>query len=202
MTTLFDVAATTPAPAPAGAGPAELTITVHGTPAGQGAVSFMGKGRPPIHTNQKKLKPWRAAVSDAAQIVAGTHPYTGPPRPKKKPGEETPKAPKQPCTLCGTMPSLHGLLVGPVGIEVTVSVEQSAAAAKRGDVWPANRTSSDIDHHARAVLDALTHASVWRDDAQVVELTARKVWAGGVGLDALDEPGCVIRVWQLPLAVA
>jgi hypothetical protein len=28
------------------------------------------------------------------------------------------------------------------------------------------------------------------------------VWAGGAGLDALDRPGAVIRVWQLPAAVA
>lgn len=177
--------------------PQELeAITVYGTPAGQGALSFMGKGIA-IHTNQKKLKPWRTAISDAAQEIAGTHPHTAPPKPKKKPGEKTVRLPAQPCTVCGTMPSLHGLLVGPVGIEITVSVAQSAAAAKRGDVWPANRTSSDIDHHARAVLDALSHASVWRDDSQVVELTARKVWAGGAGIDALGEPGAVIRIWTV-----
>lgn len=202
MTTpLFD--ATTlpvPAPPPAEAGPAtEFTITTYGTPAGQGALSFLGKGRGAIHTNQKALKPWRKAVSEAAQAVAGTHPYTGPPKPKKKPGE--PAQGPQPCTACGTMPSLHGLLAGPVGIELTVSIAQFAAAAKRGDVWPANRTSSDIDHHARAILDAISHASVWRDDSQVVELCARKVWAGGAGIDALDQPGAVIHIWTLPAAV-
>lgn len=200
MTTLFDVdpAATTAAgPRPA----AEYTITVYGTPAGQGRVSFMGNGRA-IHSNQKVLKPWRDAVSSAAQETAGTHPYNGGPRtPKAKPGEKRPKTAPQPCLTCGTLPSLHGLLDGPLGVEITVSVAQPAAAAKRGDVWPANRTSSDIDHHARAVLDSLTHASLWQDDAQVVELCARKVWAGGVGIDALDRPGAVIRVWQLPKAV-
>lgn len=200
--TLFDAA--TPAPAddqPTEDLPSELTITVYGTPAGQGQVSFMGKGRPPIHTNQKRLKPWRAAVSAAAQEIAGTHPYTAPPKPKAKPGQPAPKTPPQPCTRCGTLRSIHGLLPGPVGIEVTISVAQTAAAAKRGDVWPANRTSSDIDHHARAVLDALTHASVWSDDAQVVELCARKVWAGGLGIDALDAPGAVIRIWRLTAEV-
>lgn len=197
MTTLFDA---TPGPDPAGASPSEFTITAYGTPAGQGAVSFFGKGIA-VHTNAKKLKPWRTAISAAAREVTGAHPYTAPPKPKKKPGEKAARPPVRPCTACGTMPSLHGLLVGPVGIELTVSVAQSAAAAKRGDPWPANRTSSDIDHHARAVLDALTHASVWRDDAQVVELCARKVWAAGVGVDALDRPGAVIHVWTLPAAV-
>jgi len=174
----------------------EYVITVYGTPAGQGALSFLGKGRGAKHTNEKYLKPWRKAVSTAAQAVAGTHPCAAPPRPKTKPDEKP--APPLPCTLCGVLPSLHGLLRGPVGIEITVSVVQPTTAAKRGDAWPANRTSSDIDHHARAVLDALTHASLWQDDAQVVELCARKVWAGGASLDALDRPGAVIRVWQLP----
>lgn len=195
MTALFDLSA----PADAETIPSEFSITVYGTPAGQGRVSFF-KGRG-VHSNAKKLKPWRKAISEAAQVAADTHPYAGPPKPKAKPGEEKPKAQPKPCTLCGVLPSLHGLLTGPLGIEITVSVEQTAAAAQRGDVWPANRTSSDIDHHARAVLDALTHASLWRDDAQVVELCARKVWAGGVGLDALDRPGAVIHVWQLPKAV-
>lgn len=178
-----------------------LYITAYGTPAGQGQVSFVGPGRA-IHTNHKRLKPWRTAVSEAAQAVAGTHAYAAPPKPKKKPGEKAPRTPAQPCTTCGTMPSLHGLLDGPLGVELTVSVEQPAAAAKRGDAWPANRTSSDIDHHARAILDAITHASVWRDDAQVVELCARKVWATGTSIDALERPGCVIHIWQLPAAVA
>lgn len=178
---------------------AGLVITAYGTPAGQGRISCFGKGRA-IHSNEKDLKPWRAAVSAAAQAVAGTHPCAAPPKPKRKPGEKP--APPLPCTICGTLPALHGLLRGPVGVELTVSVAQSAAAAKRGDVWPANRKASDIDHHARAILDAISHASVWQDDSQVVELCARKVWAGGAGLDALDRPGAVIRVWQLPPAVA
>jgi len=177
-----------------GAARPELVITVHGVPAGQGAISFKGKGRA-VHSNADKLKPWREAVSAAAQAVAGTHAHVPPPKRKK----DEPKDPIQACLRCATPRKLHGRLVGPVGVELTVSVPKSAAATKRGDVWPDNRTSSDIDHHARAALDALSHASVWRDDAQVVELCARKVWAGGVGVDALDRPGAVIRVW--PLAV-
>jgi hypothetical protein len=199
---LFDTAPSTAADELRTEASTEYTLTVYGEPAGQGAVSFI-HGRA-IHTNDKKLRPWRKAISEAAQQAADTHALTAPRKPKRKakPGEKLPKLPPTPCTTCGTLPSLHGLLAGPIGIEITVSVAQSAAAAKRGDVWPANRTSSDIDHHARAVLDALTHASLWRDDAQVVELCARKVWAGGAGLDALDRPGAVIRVWQLPAAVA
>ncbi|MEC3993972.1 RusA family crossover junction endodeoxyribonuclease [Actinacidiphila sp. DG2A-62] len=197
MTALFPVEDLAPEPAPS---LITFDITAYGTPAGQGRVSFF-KGRG-VHSNADKLKPWRKAISEAAQEVAGTHPYTGPPKRKAKPGEKAEKVPPQPCKVCGILPSVHGLLTGPLGIEITVSVEQSTAAAKRGDVWPANRTSSDIDHHARSVLDALTTASLWRDDAQVVELCARKVWAGGLGIDALTEPGVVIHVWQLATAVA
>ena len=196
MTALLDtnqtpVHITTTEPRPA----TEYTVTVYGEPAGQGALSFKGKGVA-IHTNEKKLKPWRTAISAAAQQAAGTHPYTA--LPKTKTGIALPS---QSCTLCGTSRRLHGLLDGPIGIEITISVAQPAAAAKRGDTRPANRTSSDIDHHARAVLDAITHSSLWRDDAQVVELHARKVWAAGPGIDTLDRPGAVIHIWQLPTAV-
>jgi hypothetical protein len=170
----------------------ELVFAVYGTPAGQGQVSFVGKGRA-IHTNHKLLKPWRAAVSAAAQCAASTHQHIAPP----KPGPDAPKDPVKACQACYVPRKEHGLFIGPVGVELTISVAKNPTAARRGDVWPANRTSSDIDHHARAVLDALSEASVWRDDAQVVELCARKVWAGGVGIDALDRPGAVIRIWQL-----
>lgn len=47
----------------------------------------------------------------------------------------------------------------------------------------------DLDKLARAVLDALGSAGVWRDDSQVVELAAQK------RLAELDEkPGCRIQV--------
>lgn len=39
-----------------------LEVFVAGEPVGQGAVSFLGKGRPAVHTNAKRLKPWRQAI--------------------------------------------------------------------------------------------------------------------------------------------
>ena len=45
----------------------------------------------------------------------------------------------------------------------------------RGRVAPTVRP--DVDKLARAALDGLTAAGVWGDDAQVVHLTARKVYA-------------------------
>lgn len=163
---------------------APLTITVHGTPAGQGQVSFLGVGRPAVHTNRKFLLPWRRAVIAAAIAAAGTHEYVGPKGTKA-------------CLSCGVARKLHGLLAGPVGVQITVTVEQSKASAKRGDRWPDNNTTTDIDHHARAELDAITAASVVRDDGQVAHLTVDKVFPGSDHPHALDQPGAVIRIWQL-----
>jgi Holliday junction resolvase RusA-like endonuclease len=47
----------------------------------------------------------------------------------------------------------------------------------------------DIDKLSRAVLDAITSAGVWHDDAQVVQLQAAKVY---IGRD--HTPGCHITI--------
>lgn len=44
----------------------------------------------------------------------------------------------------------------------------------------------DVDKLARAICDALTEARVWKDDGQVVSLTASKVYS--------DRPGVLLRV--------
>lgn len=58
--------------------------------------------------------------------------------------------------------------------------------------FPSSHALGDIDKLARACLDALTDAGTFTDDSQVVQLTACKVFVGG--LDALDRPGAVIVV--------
>jgi crossover junction endodeoxyribonuclease RusA len=40
----------------------------------------------------------------------------------------------------------------------------------------------DLDKLVRAVLDALSEAGVWRDDAQVVSVVARKAYGSAPGL--------------------
>lgn len=134
------------------------TITVHGTPAGQGRISFYGRGRA-VHSNHKRLMPWRAAVADAARQVC--------PQP----------------------------LQGAVCVEITVTVPKPASAPKRRTTWPVTRFSGDWDHHARAVSDALSGIA-YGDDSQIVEGTCRKVYPGE-GVDALDRPGAVIRLWAV-----
>ncbi|MFJ9558071.1 RusA family crossover junction endodeoxyribonuclease [Nocardiopsis sp. NPDC101807] len=144
---------------------AALTVVAHGTPAGQGAISYVGRGRS-IHSNHKKLMPWRKAVADAAVAAMDRQ-------------------------------RRHAFpLDGPLVVELTVTVPKPKSAPKRRVTWPITRSSSDIDHHARAVLDALTRAEAWRDDSQVVEVTARKVYPGE-GVDALDETGAVVHIWPL-----
>lgn len=157
-----------------------LTIAVHGTPAGQGRVSFFGRGRA-VHSNHKKLMPWRASISAAARdAILLNFPADAA---RVEDGKFVP------------------ILTGPVLAEITITVPKPKSAPKRLTSWPITRTSQDIDHHARAVLDALTEARVWKDDAQVVELTIRKVYPWE-GVDALGEPGAVIRLWQVPAETA
>ena len=52
---------------------------------------------------------------------------------------------------------------------------------------PDNRRR-DIDNNLKALLDALTHARVWADDSQIIEMTIRK--------------GAVIRPGQMIVNIA
>lgn len=65
-------------------------------------------------------------------------------------------------------------IVGPVSVEL-LFVHTRPKSTPAGQRW---RTKMpDVDKLARAVLDALTIAGLIGDDAQVAELTARKVLA-------------------------
>jgi len=160
-----------------------IVVTVYGTPAGQGQVTFLGKGRGAKHTNEKTLKPWRNAIVDAALAATGQHLFN-----EWQPGM---------CAICQVPKKQHGLLVGvPVHAEITITVEKPKSAPKRRRTWPITRYSTDIDHHARAVLDALSVAGVVADDSQVVRLTISKAYPLE-GVDTLEQPGAVIRIWQI-----
>ncbi|MDX3283604.1 hypothetical protein [Streptomyces scabiei] len=64
---------TAPDPIPGIAWQQVAEITVYGVPAGQGRVSFMGKGRPAVHSNAKVLKPWRKDIITAARARRSPH---------------------------------------------------------------------------------------------------------------------------------
>jgi Holliday junction resolvase RusA-like endonuclease len=179
-----------PAPGPHPArGEGAVAITVYGTPAGQGQITFLGPGRGAKHTNEKALKPWRAEIIAAAQRATGCHGYVEWGALKR-------------CAICRLPSQQHGLFVDvPVGVDLTVTVGKPKSAPKRTRSWPITRFSTDADHHARACLDALSAAGVYRDDSQVVELAVRKVYPLEHEL-ALDRPGARIRVWCVSADIA
>ncbi|PBC72323.1 MULTISPECIES: RusA family crossover junction endodeoxyribonuclease [unclassified Streptomyces] len=157
-------------------------IVIHGEPAGQGAISFNGKGRGARHTNEKRLKPWRRAIILATRDTTGCHGYTD------WGGI---------CLTCRVAKDQHGLYANtPTAVEITITVPKPKSAPKRRRTWPITRSSSDIDHHARACLDSLSEAGVIRDDSQITELAIRKVYPGEHP-EALDQPGAIIRLYTL-----
>ena len=159
-----------------------ITIVVYGTPAGQGQISFRGRGRGAYHTNGDRLLPWRRSIVDAALQTTGRHEFT---------------AWRADRCACDVPKKQHALFVGvPVHAEITITVEKPKSAPKRVRTWPITRSSTDIDHHARACLDALSAAGVFVDDSQVVRLAIGKGYPGE-DADALEQPGAVIRVRQI-----
>lgn len=87
-------------------------------------------------------------------------------------------------------------LDGPLSIDITFTVAKPASAPKTRVTWPTTRHSGDIDKLLRSTFDAITQGGAIADDSRVVEVTARKVFPGE-GLDALNQPGAIIRIWRL-----
>ena len=149
-----------------------LAITVRDRPAPQGSKRHVGRGI--LVEQSPHVKTWREAVKAAALEATRA---------------EYPSA---------VAPATY---LGPVLVEVTFTLARpkghygtgrNAAVVKASAPgWPTS--TPDVDKLQRATLDALTAAGVWKDDAQVVEITARKVYVSA-GIDALDVPGAVIRV--------
>ena len=129
-----------------------LTITVPGVAAPQGSKSLLGHGA--LVESSKRVAPWRADVRAAAMSAMGD----------------------------GWQP-----LTGAVDVDIEVFLPRpkshygtgrNANAVKHtAPLYPTGHNSGDADKLARAILDALTSAGVWLDDAQVVKLRASKHWA-------------------------
>ncbi len=79
---------------------------------------------------------------------------------------------------------------GPVWMRIRVFVRRPATRPKKY-LYPDKRP--DLDNYIKAVLDGLQKAGVWRDDAQVVELDARKDYALGD-----RRPGIKIDIESVP----
>ena len=82
---------------------------------------------------------------------------------------------------------------GPVSVALDFGMPRPKSTRK-ADRWPTRRP--DLDKLTRGCLDALTEAGVILDDSQVVDISARKSYAGDViGLNGA--PGVIVRVWAV-----
>lgn len=153
----------------------DLTVTIAGhRPAPQGSKRHVGNGR--LIEQSKRVKPWRQVVAEAAIAAMKVRHVM----------------------QYGGMPvELPAPLDGPLSIEIAFTVRKPASAPKRRLTWPTTRDSGDLDKLLRSTFDALTSAGAIRDDSRIVEVSARKMHPGE-GIDALDQPGAIIRIWQLP----
>lgn len=142
-------------------GDAVLAVHVVGTPKPQGSKrGFVvpGKGGAKaravvVDTAKAPLKDWRASVTVAAQTAMDV-----------VPGDDDPD--RQPWRL-----------TGPLAVRLVFALPRPASAPKTRRVWPSGRVG-DVDKLARSVLDSLTDAGVWLDDAQVVDLHIVKDYPG------------------------
>jgi Holliday junction resolvase RusA-like endonuclease len=76
----------------------------------------------------------------------------------------------------------------PVVVRISFGLSKPKSYPKTKRTWPIKKRSGDIDKLERAVLDSLTGV-VFVDDAQVVELWARKDWS--------PTPGAVIDIEEV-----
>jgi len=149
--------------------PGQLIICVIGRPAAQGSKRHVGGGR--MIEQSKHVAPWREAVRAAANDPECRTESGG-----SSGGFAMPFA------------------VGPLDVTVTFTLAKPVSAPKRRRTYPDR--SPDLDKLVRSTLDGLTMGGVWRDDAQVVQLTARKTYPGE-HYDALTVPGAVIRISRI-----
>jgi Holliday junction resolvase RusA-like endonuclease len=164
-----------------------ISITVYGAPAPQGSKRHVGGGV--MIESSKKVKPWRQDVKAAALTALELDGAT-----------------------IGTTQLHRPPLDGPLSVSMVFTV-RDRPASKPG-WWPTGlrwaktlmwrpASTPDLSKLLRSTEDALTDAGVWRDDARVVEYRRlAKHYAGDGAPDVLDVAGCVIRIWQLPAAVA
>jgi len=130
-----------------------LVCTILGTPQQQGSKRSLGPGRPSIEDNPK-LRPWRADAIAALEAAART-----------QRGTVTP-------------------ILDPVHVDVSFVYARPKGHYRTGrnaamlrDSAPLFKASApDLDKLQRALGDALTQAGIVRDDALIVEWSARKLW--------------------------
>jgi Holliday junction resolvase RusA-like endonuclease len=149
----------------------DLVVVVRGTPAPQGSKRHVGGGR--MVEQSRNLAPWRAVVTQAAALAKIRTPSWAP----------APDA--------------------PLALNVTFTVARPASHWRTGKHSHLLRPSApadpiarpDLDKLIRSTMDALTDSGAISDDSRVIYVSAVKAYPGA-NLDALDSPGCVLRLWE------
>ena len=127
-----------------------IAFTVNALAQPQGSMNAYKRGRHIVVTSaNKKLKPFREQVTAAARVALFLAGYDG---------DEGPKSP------------MFGKHV-PVLIELAFTFVKPKSVGKRIH----SVVKPDLDKLVRGVFDALT-GTVWADDAQCVEISARKAY--------------------------
>lgn len=150
--------------------PGRIAIRVHGTPIPQGSKRVGRHGKRPVilDNNDDVLAPWRATIRATAEDTCRYHDtITG--------------AVRAWVRFTFTRPPSHYLTDG-------IRLRTSAPS------YPGHRCG-DIDKLLRAVLDAITGVVI-HDDTQVIDVRARKFYAGEHEL-ALDQAGVDIIIEEL-----
>jgi len=87
-------------------------------------------------------------------------------------------------------------IVGPIHVDLVITVEKPKSAPKRRRTWPITRSSGDLDKIQRNCFDALVDAGAIGDDSQIVKVTAVKAYPLEER-DTLSSPGAVIRIYRI-----
>ena len=139
-----------------------LRAFVEGVPIPQGSArAFVVKGRAIVTSDNPKLKGWREWLRVNLRSEWASQDTL-----------------RTPCSV-----HLTFVLPRPKSHLSTKGVKASAPTQMTG--------KPDLDKLVRAVLDAVTDAGIWQDDAQVVALSAAKAWG-----NPQEKTGVSVTVWE------
>lgn len=150
-----------------------VTMTIPGTPKPKGSLKCIGRRGRVAHQltedSGPELEAWRGRIADTCRTRVKTRAVAG----------------------------------EPVAVVVMFTIERPGYHYGTGrnahtikpqyvDAYPTGRGTGDVDKLARCLLDALQDGGLLHDDAQVVELTARKTYVDAT--NGLPWPGARITV--------